>query len=178
MYNRNLWDIELSPWALSVMNEDGMAIIPQEPFEPWENKITPVRPMVLWGYTLMDDPKWIWGNKYIQLRQEGRFESMQKLGILNTLGWIAYYLNGELFVKRYRYYPEASYPDFGVNTEIFTNSEMLELETLGSLKKIPPDGFTEHFESWSVFKVNIDGSEESINKNILPLIESTDKFLI
>lgn len=160
------------------MNDGGKAIIPQEPFQSWENKITPIRPMVLWGYTLMDDPKWIWGNKYIQLKQDNRSNTRQKLGVLNTLGWIAYYLNGELFVKRYKYFPETSYPDFGVNTEIYTDSDMSELETLGPLKKMPPDGFVEHFESWSIFKISIDGSEESISKNILPLIESTDKFLI
>ena len=32
LINKNLWEIELTPWALSVMANGGRAIIPQEPY--------------------------------------------------------------------------------------------------------------------------------------------------
>lgn len=176
--NRTLWDIELAPWALTVMNLGGRAIVPHEPFQSWEERLTPVRPLVLWAYTDMKDSRWIWGTKYIQLKQNPEAKTRQKLGILNTLGWAAYYLNGELFIKRYKYEPKARYTDFGVNTEIYTDPDILEVETLGELKKIPPGESVEHVESWLLFKAKIDEDEESIDKNILPLVRRTDKYRV
>lgn len=67
--NRALWDIELTTWAQIVMNLGGRAIVPHEPFQSWEERLTPVRPLVLWAYTDMKDSRWIWGTKYVQLKQ-------------------------------------------------------------------------------------------------------------
>jgi len=173
--NRTLWDIEISPWALSVMNLKGRAIVPQEPYKSWEEKLTPARPIVLWAYTNMGDPRWVWGKKYIQLKQDPNAKTRQKLGILNTTGWAAYYLNGELFIKKYKYDPKAIYTDFGVNTEIYTDSDILEVETLGEYKKIPPQGSAEHTESWWLFKAKIDEREESIDGIVLPLVKETNE---
>jgi len=178
LYNKNLWDIELAPWVLTIMNLGGRAIVPQEPFQAWEERLAPVRPLVLWAYTKMNDPRWIWGAKYIQLKQDPDAKSRQKLGILNTLGWAAYYLKGDLFIKRYKYDPEAKYTDFGVNTEIYTDPDIFEVETLGAFGKIPTGGFVEHKESCSLFKTNIDESEESIDKNVLPMVKKTDNFSV
>jgi len=175
IYNKNLWDIEFAPWVLTVMNLGGRAIIPQEPFQSWEDKLTPVRPLVLWAYTKMNDPRWVWGAKYIQLKQDPNAKSRQKLGILNTPGWVAYSLKDDLFIKRYKYDPEAKYTDLGVNTEIYTDPDILEIETLGAFEKIPAGGFVEHKENWSLFKADIGDSEESIDKNVLPLVEKSEK---
>lgn len=65
----------------------------------------------------------------------------------------------------------ADYPDFGVNTEIYTDPDILEVETLGEFKTIQPDNSAEHIESWSLFRVEVDESEESIDENVLPLIK-------
>jgi hypothetical protein len=171
MHNKNLWDIEFAPWVLSVMGLSGRGIVPHEPFKTHEEQLAPARPLVLWAYTTMDDPRWIWGKKYIQLKQDPEAKTKQKLGMLNTPGWAAYYLKGNLFCKRYKYDPEATYTDFGVNTEIYTDSDIFEVETLGAFKKIPPEGYSEHFENWSLFKVEIDESEESIDSKVLPLLK-------
>lgn len=171
IHNKNLWDIEFAPWVLSIMNLNGRGIVPQEHFQSWEEKLTPVRPLVLWGYTTMDDPRWIWGRKYIQLKQDTEAKTRQKLGILNTLGWTAYYLNGNLFCKKYKYNPNAVYTDFGVNTEIYTDSDIFEVETLGEFKKISPGRYAEHFENWSLFKIEINENEESIDLKVLPLVK-------
>ncbi len=176
IYNKNLWDIEFAPWVLTIMNLDGRVIIPQEPFQTWEERLTPARPLVLWAYTTMNDPRWIWGEKYVQLKQSPNAKSRQKLGVLNTLGWAAYYLKGDLFVKRYKYDPLARYTDFGVNTEIYTDADIFEIETLGAFKKIPAGGLIEHKESWSLFKANVEESEESIDKNVIPFVKETDRF--
>lgn len=170
--NENAWDVELSVWALSVMAQGGRAICPQEPFISHEEKLLPARPIVLWHYTDMRDPRWIWGTKYIQLRQDPDAKTSQKAGVLNTLGWAAYYLKDQLFLKRFPHVPGAAYPDLGCNNEFFTYSEMLEVESLGPLTKIPPGGEATHTETWYLYKLpGLTEDEKSIDEKVLPLIQ-------
>jgi len=165
MKNLNRWEIELAPWALSVMAQGGRAILPQEKFIPHTEELLPARPLVLWHYTQMADPRWIWGNKFIQLRQDPNATTPQKAGLLNKRGWAAYLLNGDLFINRYTFDDKGRYPDFGCNTELFTNADILEVETLGPLAKLPPDGGTlEHEEVWSLHKAEITEDEASIDQ--------------
>jgi len=173
LINNNLWEVELTPWALSVMANDGRAIIPQEPFQSHEENMLPVRSLVLWSYTDMADPRWMWGSKYIQLKQDSGANSSQKLGILNTLGWAGYYLKGELFVKRYGYNPGTEYVDLGCNTEVYTDRDILEIETLGGKKKVAPGESVEHLEKWYLFKADLKEDEESLDNDLMPLIGRT-----
>jgi len=176
LINKNMWEVEAACWAMSVMAQGGRLILPQEPYRSHPEYLLPARPLVLWHYTDMKDPRWIWGKKYIQLRQVPDATTKQKVGLLNTLGWGAYYLNGELFVKHYPYVAGATYPDMGCNTETFTNDEMLEFETLGPLVKIPADGGKiEHVEDWFLFKVKVGEDESEIDKKVLPLVKKATK---
>ena len=124
----------------------------------------------------MRDPRWIWGTKYIQLRGDPGRNTAQNIGLMNTPGWAAYALNGEVFCKRFGFDPQAVYPDFGCNTETYTNGDMLEVETLGPLTKLAPGGAVEHTEHWFLHKLALDESEESIEKELLPLVQATDRF--
>ncbi|NIP27323.1 MAG: hypothetical protein GWN67_22925, partial [Phycisphaerae bacterium] len=172
LFNTNMWDIEASCWAMSVMAQGGRLILPREPFGAHPEYLLPARPLVMWQYTDMADPRWTWGTKYIQLKQDPKNAKKQKAGILNKQGWGAYYLKGELFIKQYPYIAGATYPDMGCNTETFTNDEMLEFETLGPLVKIPADnGKIEHVEDWHLFKVKVGEGESDIDKKVLPLLE-------
>lgn len=173
IYNKNMWNIKLAPWALTVMNLGGRAIIPQEPFESWEEKLLPARPLVLWGYTVMDDPRWTWGRKYIQLKQDRDAKIRQKIGLLNKQGWVAYNLGEDLFIKRYGFDPDASYVDYGVNTEIYTDKDILEVETLGRYDDIEPGGCAEHKENWYIFKARPGEDENSIDSTVIPLVKKT-----
>ncbi|MHB1276389.1 MAG: hypothetical protein ACYC0D_10915 [Candidatus Humimicrobiaceae bacterium] len=177
LINNNLWDIELAPWAVSVMDEGTIGIIPQEPFQSWEENFSPVRPLTLWAYTKMQDPRWTWGDKYIVLKQNPKSNSRQKIGVLNSAGWIAGYNNGEIFIKRYGCDPDFEYPDFGCNTEIYTDQDILELETLGPLVILEPGAEIEYTEDLFYYKKKIDNTDQSIDDNLIPLIKETDKFL-
>jgi hypothetical protein len=174
--NKGLWEVELAPWALSVMAAGGRAIFPQEPYRPHPEYVLPARPMVMWAYTDMKDPRWIWGTKYLQLKQDPNAKTKQKVGLGNTLGWAAYYLKGDLFLKRFGYDPKATYPDWGCNTETFTDPNFLEVETLGKLAKLPPGGHTDHVEHWFLQRMQLDESETSLDRNLLPLVRQTDKY--
>jgi hypothetical protein len=176
--NTNLWTIETSAWAITAHAAESVAILPQEPYIDPEKDLLPARPLVLWNYTLMNDKRWIWGNKTIQLKHDSSLASEQKIGILNKQGWAACHLRETLMVKCFEYNAQASYPDFGSNNEIYVNENLLEVESLGPLSKILPGSSIEHSEDWyiSTFETELnDASDGSEDNYILPLVHSLIK---
>jgi hypothetical protein len=176
LINQNLWDVELSPWGISALAPGGRAIIPHEPYGVGDDFLLPARPLVLWPCVHMQDPRWIWGNKYIQAKQDPFRESEQKIGVLNKQGWSAYHLNGELLIKRFGYIPGAQYPDYNSNNEIYIDNRLLEMESLGPMVKLAPHGKTEHTEYWLLTHINIDESEESIDAHLMPVVNSWQPY--
>jgi len=150
--NVNPWAIELSAWALTVMAPGGVGITGLPPRGTHPEMLAPTNPLVIWAFTDLSDKRWQFTRKYILLRQDPKSTSPQKIGSFNpeTLG--AYYLGNELFVKRYRANPNQTYPDMGASFEMFTNREVLELETLGPLTNLAPGASVEHVERWSLHK--------------------------
>lgn len=172
--NRNEWDVKLAPWALTVMAKEGRAVYPQEKFIAHTDYLLPARPLTLWHYTDMKDPRWTFGTKYIQLRQDPKAKTPQKVGFRNTPGWGAYVLKGDVFVKRFTYTEGGEYVDYGCNTETFTNEDMLEIESLGPLTTLNASGGSvEHTEDWYLFKGNVGEKEDEIDAQLLPLVEKT-----
>jgi hypothetical protein len=152
--NQGPWPVELAPWAITVMAQKGLAVIPHEDYVPHPEALLPARPLVLWPYTDMSDPRWTWESRFLALRQDPSATTKQKVGVLNTKGWAAYVLGGVAFIKRYAVAPGATYPDMGCNTETFTDGEMLELETLGPLARIEPGRHVDHVERWQLARVD------------------------
>ncbi len=174
IFNIGLWDIELSAWCLTVMAPEGRAIIPQEPYvahgSEANESFAPARPLVLWQFTKMSDPRFIWGDKYIQFKEDSKIDSKQEIGILNKQAWMAYSLNGDLFLKKQDYCENAEYPDYNCNAEFFTMPGFLEMETFSPLECIAPGEYVENCESWHLFKVDVSEDEADIDAKILPLI--------
>jgi len=171
LINRNLWDIRLSVWALSVMDRSGRAVVPQEPyFSHGPGHLLPIRPIALWEYTKMGDPRWTWGSKYIQLRQDPEAKVSQKIGVLNRQGWAAYVLGGEVFIKKFPFRKDGEYPDYNTNTQIYTDANILEVETLGPLTTLAPGEQAEHWEEWSLHKADIPADEAGIERIVGPLL--------
>lgn len=174
--NHSMWDIELAPWALTVMAKKGRLIVPQEEYRPHPDYLLPARPLVLWHYTNMADPRFTWGEKFIQMRQDPSATTKQKFGLLNKQGWAAYALNNEVFVKTYDCNANGVYPDYGCNTESYTDKDMLEVETLGPLAKVAPNGGqVEHVEKWHLVKAQLGTDDASIEKGLAPLISKIKK---
>ncbi len=168
--NTNLWAVELAPWALSVMASSGMAIIPLPPRGSHPENLLPASNVVTWAYTNMADPRWLWGHRYITLKQEtGANATPQKIGVGLTQNWIAYAHQEGLFVKAINPQPDAIYPDMGSMVEVFTNDTMLEVETLGPLDRLEPDHTVEHIEHWYLFDpVPLPMSESDIDQIAIP----------
>jgi hypothetical protein len=53
---------------------------------------------------------------------------------------------------------------------------MLEVETLGPLTNLPPNGSVEHVEHWFLNRVQVSESELSIDQQLVPLIRQTEKY--
>ncbi len=162
--NRNLWSIDVAPWALTIMNGGGRVILPQESYRSWDEYLLPARPLVLWHYTDLSDARWAIGKKYIQLKADENASAPQKLGLANKQGWAAYHLRGTLFVKRFPYQEGKVYPDYGSNNETYTAASFIELESLGPITRLEPGMAATHEERWSLHRdVSMDASEESID---------------
>jgi len=186
--NHNLWPVELAPWCLTVMEKNGKAIFPQEPYSPHpdipdepgqvidKRFYLPVRSLVLWSYTNMSDPRWVFTSKYIILKQDPNAKKPQKMGLSNRQNWGAYLRNGHLFLKKVVYQEGETYPDDGCSFEAFTNADMLELESLGPMIKLTPEASVTHQEDWYLFDgVQAEDTDAGIDANVLPKVESVMK---
>jgi len=160
----------LAPWALSVMAEGGVEIIPLPPKQSHPQALLPNQVLVLWPYFDFTDPRYTFGQQVILLRQDAK-RSPTKIGLRHTLGWAAYANRGALFIKRFHHLPDRTYPDFGVNYETFTNEDMLEMETLGPLVTLKPGEEVLHTETWELkpFREKIANEADAL-RHVLPLL--------
>jgi hypothetical protein len=78
-------------------------------------------------------------------------------------------------VKRAPVVGGARYPDFGCNFEVFSNSDFLELETLGPLVELQPRETVEHVENWWLFAGVAGGEDDAwVDSAVLPLVKQTN----
>jgi len=172
--NRTPWPVELAAWAMSIMDGGGTVILPQEPYVDQPHNLLPVRPLVLWSYTDLSDPRFTIGPKYIRVRVMADRTEPQKIGIGNRQGWAAYHRGRTLFVKRFPYDGAARYADFGSNCETYVKGSFVELESLGPLQRLEPGASTEYVEHWYLFPdVEIGGTEATLDAALRPLLPKT-----
>ncbi len=161
--------IHLAPWALTVMRAGGTAIIPHNLDRP--HQLLPTHSVSMWGYTDPGDPRIRWGKRYILIDQNETATTPVKIGLQNPYGWAGYAVNNQLFLKRFSWDGSAHYPDFNCNCEIYTNPEILEVETLAPLQELTTGASITHIEEWEVFdNIPTPESNGEIDQNILPLI--------
>lgn len=170
--NVGLWPIEMAPWGLTIMRGGGTTIFPQEPFFPHTERLLPARPLVLWSYTDMSDPRWKFGKKFVRLRTDDNLNYPQKIGAAVKAGWAAYHRERLLFVKKFAHEDFACYPDLGCNFETFTNGSFMEVETLGALATVGPGECASHIEKWYLFDgVDQADCDDKLEAAIVPLVE-------
>jgi hypothetical protein len=107
------------------------------------------------------------------LRQDPKMEKPRKLGVKVLDGWVAYARNGHLFVKKFNYVPDATYPDLGCSVETFTDADMLEVETVGPFVSLQPGAAVEHVEHWFLFRdVPLPNDDADVDKNVMPKVKA------
>jgi hypothetical protein len=150
--NHGLWPVTTAPWAITQLKTGGVAILP---LSCADTKQLPNRTLTLWPYTDLSNPNVSFGKQHIRVRVDMKENEAFKVGFPNPRGWLAYWLNGTLFVKRATYEAQSNYFDFGSSSECYCNDEFLELETLAPISTIQPEESVTHVETWQLFK-NID----------------------
>lgn len=169
--NHNLWDVRLAPWALSVMAADGVGLFPLPPRGSHAENLAPTSSLSLWAYTNLSDPRWTLGERYILLRQDTAATGPQKIGASVPDGWGAYVKAGFLFLKTFDFDTTAEYADRSSVIEVFTNNEMLELETLGPVVSLAPGASVEHVENWFFYRdVPTPANDADVEQHIAPLV--------
>ena len=172
IYNRGPWAAKFAPWALSVMAPGGTVIVPQEPFVPHGpgagQSFAAGRPIVLWQFTNMADPRFVWGKRFIRMSQDDAHPTKQKFGALVKPGWAAYAFGSELFIKHFAYFPGAPYTDDGCNAEFYTEPGMLEVESIGPEAPVEPGDFSEHIETWQIEQVEASKDDDTLAEQLKP----------
>jgi hypothetical protein len=150
--NAGHWPVQLAPWGITALAAGGTGFIPMSARGDHAANLLPVNSFTVWAYTDLADPRWTIASEYLALRQDTENHTPQKLGLLLSEGWMAYARQGVLFIKRARVEPGATYPDRGSSAEVFTNHEVLELETLGPAVQLEPGGVVSHTETWELHR--------------------------
>lgn len=147
--NRNAWAIELAPWTVSVMDDGGTALIPQN---VRKTGFYPNKWVQFWDYTPMNDSRLYLGENFITLSIDKEKELAAKIGVLNEHGWMAYFNHGAAFIKQFDFTDGANYPDHGCNCESYTCRKYTEMECLGPLQLLETDATATLAETWKVVK--------------------------
>jgi len=169
--NENMWAVELSPWALTVMARNSYTVIPLNPKIPHGQTLVPDYSVVPWTYTDLTDPVWDFHRDYIGIRVD-RGTQPQKLGLTSFPGWAANWQKSGTFVKYWTVKPGAVYPDFGCSCETYVCDFMNELESLGPLQKVEPGATVTLVEYWGVFAgLPKPDKDEVFAKKFRPVVE-------
>ena len=186
--NKNAWEIELALWSLTLVAPGGVETIPMS---TTDSLFEPNRTIALWKWSKMNDPKMVWGEKYILGKQFnisgmtrgavpaneddpcGCWSNAIKLGVNNDQGWAAVSNHNNLFVFRFNHIKGARYTDKNSSYETFICDYMTEVETLSPLYKLKPEESAEHIETWELYKdIKKPENEDEVDQFILPLIKN------
>ena len=173
--NHNVWAVTLSVWALSIVAGGGKVVLPQEPFVPHGDELLPARPLVLWKFTDMADPRWRWGMKYLTLAAQDDLDTPQKVGLYNAVGWGAHVTDTQAFILTIKPAPggPGALPDMGCNFETFTKGAFQELETLGPLTTLQPGESATHTEQWFLGKLSgPTDTDAALDAALLPIVQA------
>ena len=153
-----------TPWCLTVLASGGSAFVPQPPFRPHPSELSPGqdfpmtdylpnRQLALWPFTSLTDPRITLGVGLWRLDQRAGSRPF-KIGLRHPEGWIGYQTENLFFAKWIQHEALASYPDRDSNAELFTNGEILEVESLAPDRPVPAKGSVTHTEWWHVGRVS------------------------
>ena len=146
--NNSTFDYNLACWGITQMRAGGVAIMPQD---DRKTGLLPNRSIALWDYSDLSDSRLSFTSKNIVIKQDVEVKKPFKIGNYNRDGYLAYFNEGDLFVKEFDV-QDGDFADYGSNAEIYVNEEFLELESLSALVEIPENEEIEHTEVWQLFR--------------------------
>ena len=145
--NESKEPVSLCHWSRTFAVGGGIAVVPRSPRGRFPN-----------GFVLYQDGESITINAddpNIQVSDEAVVvtgpPASPKLGFDSHAGWLAYLApTNQLFVKRYRTFPERAYNEFASLTASvwYPNGEMVELEPIGPAENLRPGEKANFTEEW------------------------------
>lgn len=150
--SHNLWPVHISAWGISIV-ETGTSIVPRVPFRSHDEVVAPSQPLALCAFTDLQDSRFTLGLRYLLLHGDAAVPSSQKLGLRNKEGWCAHLSGDQLFLKQFTHDEREIYPDYGVNTEVYTEGRFQELELLGPQRIVAPGDSLTLVERWSLHQM-------------------------
>jgi hypothetical protein len=170
--------IECAPWPITMLRRGGYGVLPLPPKRGQSGgNLLPDFSLVPWAYTDLSLPVWDWHREFIGI-DVPRAKMAQKLGITNFPGWAAYWTPSAVFVKFTPVKPGSRHPDLGCRFETYTNGKMIELETLGALRRLAPGASESHVEYWTVFeRLRKPNTDRAFARSLEPAVRAWLKTL-
>jgi hypothetical protein len=144
--NRSDALITLAPWAITQFPLGGEVVLPSSTDATGPQAD---RSLVLWPYTDPGDVRLRLGPDDIRVDPLPGARRL-KVGVAPGRGRVTYRRGDDVFEKHVDIDPSASYPDRGAAIQVFVCDDFCELETLGPLREVVPDGVVRHRERWTV----------------------------
>lgn len=168
--NLNKEVITIAPWALTMLNMGGIAILPQPSGNSDSDGFLHNRNYSLWPYSRVTDKRVIWGDDVILIKAIPDLPPF-KIGYFNSHGWMAYWINGRLFKKSFQVTGKSNYPDGNCSSESYCGNRFIELESLGPIKQLSAGESTTLLESWEIFShLDVPFLSSELQKTIFDLM--------
>jgi hypothetical protein len=165
--NRNLWGVNFTVWPICQARSGGFAILP---LSRENTGLLPNRRLVFWPYANLRSENLVLGNEFIFVRAAFNGSDRTKVGWFNDRGWMGYYLDRTLFLKKAEFIPGGDYIDLGCSMECYCDVNCIELETTSPLTEVQPGESAHQTETWSVFPdVDLQMTEESVRSAVKTL---------
>lgn len=143
--------VDLCHWSRTFAVGGGVAVVPRSPRGRFPKGVV----MYESGVSLTIDPE----DPSIQVTDEAVMipgpPEFPKLGFDSHAGWLAYLApTDQLFVKRFRTYPNRAYNEFaGLTISVwYPEGEMVELEPIGPAEDLRPGQSASFTEEWWLLK--------------------------
>ena len=142
--------VQCAPWAITQFAPGGVGVIPVATDLADPHGALPNRTIVFWPYTDPASPELELRTGEIRMHGSTR-PTRTKVGTPNRRGWLAYHLDGEVFVKWAAPHRDgADYLDFEASAQCYRDERFVELETLGPLIDLHPGKEVRHREVWTL----------------------------
>lgn len=160
--NEGCWTIEVAPWAITVCEPGGTAILPMA--QRGDDR-TADRSVSLWPYTDCSDDRLEFAHDAVLVEGAEQDFDECKIGVDGGDGWAAYAVDDQVLRKEFVRVPSVDYADRGAAAQVYTNGDMLELETLGPLESVDPGASTTHTEEWTLLEgVDVEDSVAAVEE--------------
>ena len=167
LINNSKDEVKISAWPITMLPVHFSAVLPMP--NKTRQGLNPNRNLVLWPYTSLQDSRLSSHADFMSVSPDK--SSAFKIGYFNAAGFLAAQSENHYFVKYYPPGSQGTHPDFSANSEVYTDQNVLELESLSSYTSLMPGQSIVHREIW------LAAERRSIQRDLLNFARESSKEL-